>query len=114
MRWVIRHPRPSIGESASRKTAAADFSNLWRRKIHPHTNGRQATIVGQHDGEVGEKPASCDDHGDNHYSENLTFRMAKQWGQVNSGNRFFYKCEVILFQPALCFRIIFVASRVKY
>jgi putative transposase len=42
---------------ATRKTAAADCSNV-EAENSPHTNGRQATIVGQHDGEVGEKPAS--------------------------------------------------------
>jgi len=42
---------------ASRKTAAADFSN-FEAENSLHINGRQATIVGQHDGEVGEKPAS--------------------------------------------------------
>jgi len=42
---------------ATRKTAAADCSNV-EAENSPHTNGRQTTIVGQHDGEVGEIPAS--------------------------------------------------------
>jgi putative transposase len=42
---------------ASRKTAATDFSN-FEAENSLHINGRQATIVGPHDGEVGEKPAS--------------------------------------------------------
>ncbi len=42
---------------ASRKTAAADVSTV-ETKYSSHTNGRQATIVGAHDGEVGANPAS--------------------------------------------------------